>query len=81
MTAISWRRQASNGDARTGVMSTPHGDVVTPNFMAVGTRATVKTIDTEDLERLGSDIVLANTYHLMLRPGERVVSDLGELHG
>ena len=81
MTAISWRRQASDGDARTGVMSTPHGEVDTPNFMAVGTRATVKTIDTEDLDRLGSDIVLANTYHLMLRPGERVVSDLGELHG
>jgi queuine tRNA-ribosyltransferase len=62
-------------------MSTPHGDVPTPNFMAVGTRATVRTLDTEDLTRLGADIVLANTYHLMLRPGADVVADLGGLHG
>lgn len=62
-------------------MTTPHGDVETPNFMAVGTRATVKTLDTEDLDGLGAQIVLANTYHLMLRPGEDVVADLGELHG
>lgn len=62
-------------------MATPHGDVETPNFMAVGTRATVKTIDTEDLDRLGAQIVLANTYHLMLRPGEDIVQNLGGLHG
>jgi queuine tRNA-ribosyltransferase len=62
-------------------MTTPHGDVPTPNFMAVGTRATVRTLDSEDLERLGADIVLANTYHLMLRPGEAVVQAQGELHG
>jgi queuine tRNA-ribosyltransferase len=81
MTAISWSGTSTDRDARTGIMSTPHGDVETPNFMAVGTRATVKTIDTEDLERLGSQIVLANTYHLMLRPGEEIIADLGELHG
>jgi queuine tRNA-ribosyltransferase len=62
-------------------MSTPHGEVVTPGFMAVGTRATVKTVDTEDLDRIGAQIVLANTYHLMLRPGEEIVAALGELHG
>lgn len=62
-------------------MTTPHGDVETPNFMAVGTRATVKSLDSEDLDRLGAQIVLANTYHLMLRPGEEVVAGLGELHG
>lgn len=81
MSAVSWTSVATSGDARTGVMHTPHGDVATPNFMAVGTRASVKTIDVEDLERLGAQIVLSNTYHLMLRPGEAIVSGLGELHG
>lgn len=81
MSAVSWSPTSSSGDARTGVMHTPHGDVATPNFMAVGTRASVKTIDTDDLERLGAQIVLANTYHLMLRPGADVVHELGELHG
>ncbi|GMQ93128.1 MAG: tRNA guanosine(34) transglycosylase Tgt [Acidimicrobiia bacterium] len=82
MTApVSWSEKATDGDARAGVMVTPHGDVETPNFMAVGTRATVKTLDTEDLDQIGAQIVLANTYHLMLRPGEDVVSDLGGLHG
>lgn len=78
---VSWTRTAADESARTGVMTTPHGDVPTPNFMAVGTRATVKLLDTEDLERLGADIVLANTYHLMLRPGEDIVRSQGELHG
>ena len=81
MSAVSWSGTSRDGDARAGVMSTPHGDVATPGFMAVGTRATVKTIDTEDLERIGAQIVLANTYHLMLRPGEDVIASLGELHG
>ena len=82
MTApVAWSGTAHDGAARTGVMTTPHGDVPTPNFMAVGTRATVKLLDTEDLERLGADIVLANTYHLMLRPGEDIVRSQGELHG
>lgn len=62
-------------------MATPHGLVTTPNFMAVGTRGTVKSIDTEDLTTLDAEIVLANTYHLMLRPGEEVVAGLGEIHG
>ena len=78
---VSWVGAAFDGDARTGVMKTPHGVVHTPNFMAVGTRASVKTIDTEDLDRLGAQIVLANTYHLMLRPGEETIAGLGELHG
>jgi queuine tRNA-ribosyltransferase len=78
---VSWAQDASDGAARAGIMTTPHGDVPTPNFMAVGTRATVKTLDTEDLDRLGADIVLANTYHLMLRPGETIVRDQGGLHG
>lgn len=77
---VSWHAESRSGTARVGVMSTPHGDVPTPNFMAVGTRATVRTLDTEDLTRLGADIVLANTYHLMLRPGDDVVASLGGLH-
>ncbi|MGI9643170.1 MAG: tRNA guanosine(34) transglycosylase Tgt [Acidimicrobiia bacterium] len=82
MTApVSWTGSATDASARAGVMTTPHGAVPTPNFMAVGTRATVKLLDTEDLERLGADIVLANTYHLMLRPGEDIVRSQGELHG
>lgn len=78
---VSWSGTSTDAAARTGVMVTPHGPVPTPNFMAVGTRATVKLLDTEDLERLGADIVLANTYHLMLRPGEGIVQSQGELHG
>jgi len=78
---VSWSAASSDGEARAGVMETPHGRVETPNFMAVGTRATVKSLDTEDLSSIGAQIVLANTYHLMLRPGEDIVSSLGELHG
>jgi len=81
MTAVTWRSAATDGKARTGSMVTPHGEVETPNFMPVGTRATVKTMDVEDLQSIGAQIVLSNTYHLMLRPGEEVVSRLGELHG
>ena len=81
MSAVTWRGTAADGSARTGVMTTPHGDVVTPGFMPVGTRATVKTMDVVDLRTVGAEILLANTYHLMLRPGEDVVSTLGELHG
>ena len=81
MTAVTWEGSASDGRARKGTMSTPHGAVQTPNFMPVGTRATVKTLDVEDLRTVGAQIVLANTYHLMLRPGENVVAQLGELHG
>ncbi len=77
---VSFVTSTADGSARTGVMSTPHGDVETPNFMAVGTRASVKLLDTEDLDRLGAQIVLSNTYHLMLRPGESVVERLGGLH-
>jgi queuine tRNA-ribosyltransferase len=78
---VTWTSERRVGEARTGIMHTPHGDVPTPGFMAVGTRGTVRTLDAEDLERLGADIVLANTYHLMLRPGADVVAGQGELHG
>ena len=81
MSAVTWDGAGTDGAARIGTMYTPHGPVQTPNFMPVGTRGTVKTMDVEDLRTVGAQIVLANTYHLMLRPGEDVVSQLGELHG
>jgi queuine tRNA-ribosyltransferase len=66
--------------ARLGVMSTPHGDVPTPIFMPVGTNATVKALDPDDLGEIDARIILANTYHLYLRPGHRRIEALGGLH-
>ncbi|MFA7654231.1 MAG: tRNA guanosine(34) transglycosylase Tgt [Candidatus Magasanikbacteria bacterium] len=66
--------------ARAGVMHTDHGDIETPCFMPVGTQATVKTLDSQDLENLGAPIILGNTYHLHLRPGEDLIEKSGGLH-
>ena len=66
--------------ARRGVLNTPHGAVQTPFFMPVGTQATVKALRNEALEELGAEIILANTYHLYLRPGYEAVRKLGGLH-
>ena len=66
--------------ARTGILRTPHGAVQTPVFMPVGTLGTVKGLTQEELEQLGVEILLANTYHLYLRPGEKVIQELGGLH-
>lgn len=66
--------------ARAGVLHTPHGDIPTPIFMPVGTKATVKGILPSQLERLGAKIILANTYHLANRPGEDLVAEMGGLH-
>ena len=63
--------------ARTGILHTPHGDVETPMFMPVGTQATVKFISPEELYQMGAGVVLANTYHLWLRPGEEIVAKAG----
>jgi queuine tRNA-ribosyltransferase len=71
---------ATDGAARTGTITTARGTIETPVFMPVGTRATVKTLDTSDLERLGSAIVLSNTYHLMERPGAGLIERMGGLH-
>ena len=73
-------RQATTNDARTGVLSLLHGDVRTPAFMPVGTQGTVKTAGSEDLETLGFEMILANTYHLALRPGAELVEKLGGLN-
>ena len=69
------------GKARTGRFETPHGTVETPLFMPVGTQATVKGLSNRELVEIGSQIVLANTYHLLLRPGPERVARLGGLHG
>lgn len=67
--------------ARTGIVELPHGRVDTPAFMPVGTNATVKAIGAEDLAAIGFKIILANTYHLFLRPGHELVREAGGLHG
>ena len=71
---------ATAGAARAGVFTTPHGLVETPTFMAVGTQATVKTLDPRELREAKMQMILANTYHLHLRPGEEVVRQIGGLH-
>jgi queuine tRNA-ribosyltransferase len=72
--------QATDGAARSGVFQTPHGDVRTPAFMPVGTVGTVKSLIMEEVEALGAGMVLANTYHLYLRPGHELVGHLGGIH-
>ncbi|HOT63058.1 MAG TPA: tRNA guanosine(34) transglycosylase Tgt, partial [Treponemataceae bacterium] len=67
--------------ARTGVMRLPHGDVRTPAFMPVGTNATVKAMTKDWLREIGFEIILANTYHLYLRPGAETIRKAGGLHG
>ena len=70
----------TDGHARAGVFSTPHGEVQTPQFMPVGTLASVKSLDPEDLTRLGATMILANAYHLRLRPGDEMIRTMGGLH-
>jgi queuine tRNA-ribosyltransferase len=78
---FSFGVEATSGDARAGVFSTPHGDVRTPAFMPVGTHGAVKAMTPEQVAATGAEIVLGNTYHLALRPGEGLVEKLGGLHG
>ena len=66
--------------ARLGQINTPHGQFDTPAFMPVGTQGTIKGILPDHVAATGAQIILANTYHLMLRPGEKVVAELGDLH-
>jgi queuine tRNA-ribosyltransferase len=77
---FSFTVNARDGAARTGVIATPRGMVRTPAFMPVGTGATVKAMFPEDVAATGADIILANTYHLMLRPGAERIARLGGLH-
>jgi queuine tRNA-ribosyltransferase len=71
---------ATEGAARAGVLRTAHGEVRTPVFMPVGTKATVKTLHPDEVRDLGAQIVLGNTYHLHFRPGDELIRDLGGLH-
>ncbi len=77
---FSYDITASAGRARAGVFHTPHGDLETPVFAPVGTQATVKTLTPAQLEELGASLILSNTYHLYLRPGDELLRDLGGLH-
>jgi queuine tRNA-ribosyltransferase len=78
--AFTFELVANAGAARAGVFSTPHGPVETPAFMPVGTLATVKALDPDDLVQMGASMILGNAYHLHLRPGDDVVRELGGLH-
>jgi queuine tRNA-ribosyltransferase len=72
--------EATDGEARTGVLRTAHGELRTPAFMPVGTKATVKAVDPQELAGLGAEILLSNTYHLHFRPGADLIAELGGLH-
>jgi len=72
--------EAEHGMARAGVLDTPHGPIQTPVFAPVGTQAAVKAVEPRELRELGATLVLANTYHLHLRPGDELIADLGGLH-
>lgn len=79
-TSFTYELHARQGRARAGVFHTPHGDLLTPIFAPVGTQATVKAITPQQLHELQASLVLANTYHLYLRPGDQLVAELGGLH-
>ena len=77
---FSFTLRKTDGAARRGEFTTPHGSVQTPAFMPVGTQATVKGLTPETVAATGAEIVLGNTYHLMLRPGPERIAALGGLH-
>jgi len=76
----SFKVHSTQGHARRATLTTAHGDIQTPVFMAVGTKATVKAMTVEELKDCGTQVVLGNTYHLHLRPGEELIEKLGGLH-
>src|ERR1700730_6312414 len=80
LTAFSFRIAATDGTGRSGVIDTPHGTVRTPAFMPVGTQGAMKGVHWRDVKASGAEIVLGNTYHLMLRPGAEEIAALGGLH-
>ncbi len=77
---MSFTLEATSGQARAGTLRTAHGEIQTPIFMPVGTRASVKALWQEDLEALGAQIILGNTYHLYLKPGHELIERAGGLH-
>src|SRR5687768_17459503 len=78
--SIRFEVLSADGAAREGRLTTPHGEVATPAFMAVGTQATVKGLTPHMLREIGTQVVLGNTYHLALRPGDELIAELGGLH-
>src|SRR5438270_11280537 len=78
--SISFQLLHRSGGARAGLLQTPHGPVPTPVFMPVGTQATVKGLTPEMVRSAGATIILGNTYHLALRPGDELIVELGGLH-
>jgi queuine tRNA-ribosyltransferase len=80
MSDFDFAVDATDGRARSGRFHTPHGVVATPAFMPVGTLATVKSLDPRELHEIGAQMVLSNSYHLHLRPGDELVRDMGGLH-
>jgi len=78
--AFSFELLAQDGDARAGIIHTPHGDIPTPIFAPVGTQAAVKALTPAQVEAAGASLILANTYHLFLRPGSDLVAEMGGLH-
>jgi queuine tRNA-ribosyltransferase len=76
----TFRLTATDGAARAGVLTTSRGEIETPAFMPVGTKATVKTLTPAEVEGLGAQILLGNTYHLHFRPGDELIAELGGLH-
>ena len=80
MSSFSFSLKAKSGQARRGELKTKNGVIQTPAFMPVGTAATVKAMHLEDVAKSGAEIILGNTYHLMLRPGEDVIEKMGGLH-
>jgi queuine tRNA-ribosyltransferase len=77
---VSFRVTAKDGAARAGIIQTAHGEVPTPAFMPVGTKASVKTLHPDEVREAGADILLGNTYHLHFRPGDELIAQLGGLH-
>jgi queuine tRNA-ribosyltransferase len=77
---VTFRINATDGPARAGILVTAHGDIRTPAFMPVGTKATVKSLHPDEVKELGADVILGNAYHLHFRPGEGVIEELGGLH-
>ena len=77
---FSFKLLAHDGNARAGILNTPHGAIETPSFVPVGTQASVKAMSAEDLRKTGSQIIIANTYHLHLQPGETLIEEMGGLH-
>ena len=80
MGKLKFKIDSERGKARTGIIKTGHGEIETPNFMPVATKATVKALSSEDLKEVGSQILMCNTYHLYLKPGLELIKKFGGLH-